>query len=87
MNNILNKNLDLNGKKVLLRVDLNVPMTNGAITETSRIEKIMPTINLLVEKQAKIIIMSHIGRPKGKVVEGMSLKPISENIEDISSMT
>ena len=80
MNNILNKNLDLNGKKVLLRVDLNVPMTNGAITETSRIEKIMPTINLLVEKQAKIIIMSHIGRPKGKVVGGMSLKPISEKL-------
>ena len=80
MNNILNQNLDLKGKKVLLRVDLNVPMKNGAITETSRIEKIIPTINLLVEKQAKIIIMSHIGRPKGKVVEGMSLKPISEKL-------
>ena len=80
MKNILNKNLDLKGKKVLLRVDLNVPMTNGAITETSRIEKIMPTINLLVEKQAKIIIMSHIGRPKAKAVEGMSLKPISEKL-------
>ena len=80
MNSILNKNLDLKGKKVLLRVDLNVPMKNGAITETSRIEKIIPTINLLVEKQAKIIIMSHIGRPKGKVVEGMSLKPISEKL-------
>jgi len=80
MNNILNQNLDIKGKKVLLRVDLNVPMKNGAITETSRIEKIIPTINLLIEKQAKIIIMSHIGRPKGKVVEGMSLKPISEKL-------
>ena len=80
MNNILNKNLDLKGKKVLLRVDLNVPMKNGAITETSRIEKIIPTIKLLLEKQAKIIIISHIGRPKGKVVEGMSLKPISEKL-------
>jgi len=80
MKNILNRNLNLKGKKVLLRVDLNVPMKNGAITETSRIEKIIPTINLLVEKQAKIIIMSHIGRPKGKVVEGMSLKPISEKL-------
>jgi len=80
MKNILNRNLDLKGKKVLLRVDLNVPMKNGAITETSRIEKIIPTINLLVEKQAKIIIMSHIGRPKGKVVEEMSLKPISEKL-------
>ncbi len=80
MNSIFNKNLDLKGKKVLLRVDLNVPMKNGAITETSRIEKIIPTINLLLEKQAKIIIMSHIGRPKGKVVKGMSLKPISEKL-------
>ena len=78
MKNILNKNLDLKGKKVLLRVDLNVPMENGAITETSRIEKIIPTIKLLLEKQAKIIIISHIGRPKGIVVEKMSLKPISE---------
>ena len=80
MKNILNKNLNLEGKKVLLRVDLNVPMKNGAITETSRIEKIIPTIKLLLKKEAKIIIMSHIGRPKGKVVNGMSLKPISEKL-------
>ena len=80
MKNVLNKNQDLKGKKVLLRVDLNVPMENGAITEISRIEKIIPTIKLLIEKEAKIIIISHIGRPKGKVVEGMSLKPISEKL-------
>ena len=76
MKNILNKNLNLKGKKVLLRVDLNVPMKNGTITEISRIEKIIPTINLLLEKQAKIIIISHIGRPKGKVVKEMSLTKI-----------
>ena len=80
MKNILNKNLNLKGKKVLLRVDLNVPMKNGIITEISRIEKILPTINLLLEKDAKIIIISHIGRPKGKVVKEMSLKPISEKL-------
>jgi len=80
MKNNLSKDLDLKGKKVLLRVDLNVPMENGAITETSRIEKIIPTIKLLSEKQAKIIILSHIGRPKGKVVKEMSLKPISEKL-------
>ena len=83
MKNILNKNLNLKGKKVLLRVDLNVPMKNGAITEITRIEKIIPTINLLLEKQAKIIIISHIGRPKGKVVEEMSLKPISEKLSSL----
>ena len=83
MNSILNNNLDLKGKKVLLRVDLNVPMENGAITETSRIEKIIPTIKLLIEKQAKIIILSHIGRPKGKIVKGMSLEPISKKLSSL----
>ena len=76
MKNILDQSLVLKGKKVLLRVDLNVPMNNGAITETSRIEKIIPTIKLLIEKQAKIIVLSHIGRPKVKVFKGMSLEPI-----------
>jgi len=83
MNSITNNNLDLKGKKVLLRVDLNVPMKNGAITETSRIEKIIPTIKLLLKKEAKIVIISHIGRPKGKVVNGMSLKPISEKLSHL----
>ena len=80
MNNILNKNLKLKGKKVIVRVDLNVPMKNGSITETSRIEKILPTLKLLIKKEAKVIILSHIGRPKGKVVEGMSLEPISKKL-------
>ena len=80
MNNLLNQNLILRGKKVLLRVDLNVPMKNGAITETSRIEKILPTIKLLIKKEAKIIILSHIGRPKGKEVNEMSLEPISKKL-------
>ena len=80
MNNLLDQNLVLKDKKVLLRVDLNVPMKNRAITETSRIEKIIPTIKLLIEKQAKIIVLSHIGRPKGKIVEEMSLKPISKKL-------
>ncbi len=83
MNYISNKNLELKGKKVLLRVDLNVPMKNGYITESSRIEKILPTINLLIEKQAKIVILSHIGRPKGKVVEDMSLEPISRKLASL----
>ena len=82
MNNLLDQNLILKGKKVLLRVDLNVPMESGTITETSRIEKILPTIKLLIEKEAKIIILSHIGRPKGKIVEGMSLEPISKKISE-----
>ena len=80
MNSLLNKNLELKGKKVIVRVDLNVPMKDGSITETSRIEKILPTLKLLIEKEAKIIILSHIGRPKGKIVTGMSLEPISKKL-------
>ena len=66
--NYLDNNLKLEGKRVLLRVDFNVPINNGAITESSRIEKVLPTINLLIKKNAKIIIISHVGRPKGKIV-------------------
>jgi len=83
MNSILDQNLVLKGKKAILRVDLNVPIKNGSITEVSRIIKILPTLKLLVKKEAKIIILSHIGRPKGKVVNGMSLEPISKKLSNL----
>ena len=83
MKSILDQDLILKGKKVIVRVDLNVPMKNGAITEVSRIVKILPTIKLLINKKAKIIIFSHIGRPKGKIINGMSLKPISKKLSDL----
>ena len=80
MNSILDHDLILKGKKIIVRVDLNVPMKDGVITEASRIIKILPTLKLLIKKEAKIIILSHIGRPKGKVVNGMSLEPISKKL-------
>ena len=83
MNSISDPNLFLKGKKILVRVDLNVPMKNGSITEISRITKILPTLKLLIDKEAKIIILSHIGRPKGKVIKGMSLEPISKKLSDL----
>jgi len=83
MNSILDQNLVLKGKKVIVRVDLNVPMKNGSISEVSRIVKILPTLKLLIEKEAKIIILSHIGRPKGKIINGMSLEPISKKLSDL----
>ena len=86
MKNISNQNIIFKDKKVLLRVDLNVPMKNGYITESSRIEKIIPTIKFLLEKKAKIIIISHIGRPKGKVVSGMSLEPISKKLASLLNL-
>jgi phosphoglycerate kinase len=73
---------NLNQKKVLLRLDLNVPLSNGEITDTTRIDKILPTINFLLKNEAKIIILSHMGRPKGKVVNELSLKLICENLKN-----
>ncbi len=68
-------------KKVLLRLDLNVPLKNRVITDQTRIDKILPIINFLLEKKSKILIISHVGRPKGKRIEDLSLKPICENLE------
>ena len=76
------KNLEnLNEKRVLLRLDLNVPLENGIITDQTRIDKILPVINFLIRKRSKIIVISHVGRPKGKINEDLSLKPICENLE------
>ena len=72
---------NLNQKKVLLRLDLNVPIKNGKISDTTRIDKIIPTINFLLNNKAKIIILSHVGRPKGKIVNELSLKPVCEDLK------
>ena len=71
-------NLDVRGKRVLVRADLNVPMADGKITDNLRIVRQAPTIRDLAEKGAKVIILSHFDRPKGKVVPSMSLKPLAE---------
>ena len=72
---------NLDQKKVLLRLDLNVPIKNGTITDQTRIDKILPIINFLLSKNSKIIVISHVGRPKGKKNSNLSLKPICENLE------
>ena len=69
---------DLYNKKVLVRLDLNVPLKNGQITDTTRIDKILPTLNFLVQHKSKIIIISHIGRPKGKINSALSMAPVCE---------
>ncbi len=73
---------NLNKKKILLRLDLNVPLNNNKIIDTTRIDKIIPTINLLLKKNAQIIILSHVGRPKGKIVKELSLMPVCENLKN-----
>ena len=72
---------NLSEKRVLLRLDLNVPLKNGVITDQTRIDKILPVINFLVKKKSKILIVSHVGRPKGRFDKDLSLKPICENLE------
>jgi phosphoglycerate kinase len=68
--------LDVAGKRVLLRVDLNVPMKDGAVTDATRIERAAPTVAELAQKGAKVVVLSHYGRPKGKPNPEMSLRPI-----------
>ena len=81
MRSIINEK-NLNNKKILLRLDLNVPLERNKITDTTRIDKILPTLNFLIKEKAKIIILSHVGRPKGKIVEELSLKPICEELQN-----
>ena len=71
---------NLCGKKILLRLDLNVPLNGEKITDTTRIDKILPTLKFLISQKSKIIIISHVGRPKGKVINELSLKPICEDL-------
>jgi len=80
--NKLDENLNIEGKRVLLRVDFNVPINDGTITENSRIEKVLPTIKFLINKKAKTIIIAHLGRPKGKIVPELTLKPIAKKLSN-----
>src|SRR5580692_7575782 len=68
--------LDVAGKRVLVRADLNVPMQDGKVSDTLRIERQAPTIRELAQKGARVIVLSHFGRPKGKPVASMSLEPV-----------
>ncbi len=68
---------NIENKSVILRLDLNVPIKHGKITDTNRIDKVIPTVEFLLKKKAKIIIISHVGRPKGKIVKELSLELVS----------
>ena len=68
--------IDVGGRRVLLRADLNVPLKNGVVTDATRIERLAPTIEALIEKGAKVIVMSHFGRPQGRPDPAYSLRPL-----------
>jgi len=71
------------GKRVLLRVDLNVPTENGRVTDATRIERVAPTITEIADKGGKVILLAHFGRPKGGPDEANSLKPIADAVSDV----
>src|ERR1700748_1712000 len=74
--------VDVKGKRVLLRVDLNVPMENGRVTDATRLERVGPTITELSDKGGKVILLAHFGRPKGRDPKE-SLKPVAEELAKV----
>ncbi len=76
------RDIDVVGKKVLVRVDFNVPMDGNVITDTTRIEASLPTINYLLENGASVVLMSHLGRPKGEYKEEFSLGPVAKKLSE-----
>ncbi|HTY81194.1 MAG TPA: phosphoglycerate kinase [Dehalococcoidales bacterium] len=84
MNKMTVRDIDVAGKRVLVRVDFNVPVDQtGAITDDSRIRASLPTIKYLLDRKASVILMSHFGRPKGKVVNEMRLAPVGKRLAEI----
>ncbi len=78
---IFSNNISVNDKRVIVRLDLNVPVSNSKIDDNTRIKVIEPFINKLTENKAKIVLLSHLGRPKGKRISKFSLKPIFNYLE------
>ena len=73
--------ISFGGKTAIVRVDLNVPVEDGVVADATRIERIIPTLRELIAKDAKVVLLSHLGRPKGKVVADMSLEPVAGALE------
>ncbi|AJS60839.1 phosphoglycerate kinase [Paenibacillus sp. IHBB 10380] len=77
------RDVEVTGKRVFVRVDFNVPLEDGKITDDKRIRETLPTINYLVERGAKVILASHMGRPKGQVVESLRLTAAAERLSEL----
>ena len=77
------RDLEVSGKEVLVRCDFNVPLKDGAITDDTRIQAALPSIQLLVEKGAKVVLCSHMGRPKGQVNLEFTLKPVAVRLSEL----
>jgi phosphoglycerate kinase len=80
MDKLTVRDFDPSGKKVLIRVDFNVPIEDGKVKDDSRIRAALPTIRYLLSKNATLVLMSHLGRPNGKVVESARLRPVAQRL-------
>src|SRR5690625_123528 len=77
------QDIEVKGRRVLLRVDFNVPLDKGEITDDTRIRASLPTITYLLQGGAKVILFAHLGRPKGKVDEALRLDPVAERLSQL----
>src|SRR5438094_9945793 len=83
MNKLSISDLDLKGKRVFMRVDFNVPLADGKITDDTRIRAALPSIRYVIEKSGKLILASHLGRPKGKPEPKYSLRPVAARLSEL----
>src|SRR5215212_8722894 len=84
MNKLSIRDLDLKGKRVFVRVDFNVPVKEGKVEDDTRIRGALPTIEYATREGARVILASHLGRPKGERVDKYSLRPVAEHLSEVS---